>query len=450
MMTLQNMAARLAEEKTTAAALVEEALAAIRDPAGEGSRAFITVDEEGARAAARHIDGLRRRGRAPSPWAGIPFAVKDLFDLAGEVTTAGSVILRNSAPAGADAVAIARLKSAGLIVIGRTNMTEFAYSGVGLNPHYGTPAAPFERSKRRIPGGSSSGAAVSVADGMVALAIGTDTAGSCRIPAAFCGVVGFKPSAGQISTQGAYPLSTTLDSIGPFARTVASAALGDALMAGDWTGGVAARRPETLRLGILRSLAFDGVEQPVQTAFDDAMARLGKTGANLSDVVFPAVTELPTINARGGITAVEAFAHHKAQIERAGQGYDPRVRTRILSGAAISGEEYLAILRRRTELTGAFQDLMPGHDGLIMPTSPLLPPVMSAFHKDEDYARLNFLCLRNTFIASFLNGCAISIPIHERGEAPVGLMIMAPWGSDRSVLAIAAALEGVLEAVPLR
>ncbi|MGH6802101.1 MAG: amidase [Methyloceanibacter sp.] len=443
MMTLEGLARRLADGKTSAAGLLDEALALMRDPSGEGSRAFITIDEEGAKASARHVDGLRKRGRAPSPWAGIPFAVKDLFDLAGEVTTAGSVVLRNSAPASADAVAIGRLKSAGLIAVGRTYMTDFAYSGVGLNPHHGSPAAPFERKMRRIPGGSSSGAAVSVADGMVALAVGTDTGGSCRIPAAFCGIVGFKPSAGRVSTRGAYPLSTTLDSIGPLANTVASAAIGDALMAGDWDGRVTARPPRSLRLGILRSLVFEGIEGPVAKAFDDAVARLGKAGVALSDVAFPPLAGLPGINARGGIAAVEAFAHHKVLIETEGERYDPRVRKRILSGAAISGPEYLEILRTRAEWIEAFQSLMAGFDGLIMPTSPLIPPLMSAFDRDEEYARLNFLCLRNTSVANFLDGSAISLPIHERNRAPVGLMTMAPRGRDRQLFSVAAALETV-------
>jgi aspartyl-tRNA(Asn)/glutamyl-tRNA(Gln) amidotransferase subunit A len=442
--SLEGLASGLAGGTTSAAQLVDQAVALARDPAGEGARTFLAIDEEGAKAYARHIDGLRKRSRVPSPWAGIPVAVKDLFDLAGEVTTAGSVVLKDGPAAAADAPAIARLKSAGLIVIGRTNMTEFAYSGVGLNPHYGTPAAPYERGVKRIPGGSSSGAGVAVADGVVALAIGTDTAGSCRIPAAFCGVVGFKPSAGRISTRGAYPLSTTLDSIGPLASTVASAAVGDALMAGDWNGSIIARPAVSLRLGILRDLVFDGIEPPVAKAVENAISRMSKAGIALSDITFPLIRGLPEINARGGITAVEAFAHHKAQIETAGERYDPRVRKRILAGAAISGAEYLGIVRSRTEWIAAFEKLMAGYDGLVLPTVAIIPPPMTAFESDEDYARLNFLCLRNTFVASFLNGNAISLPVHEPGAAPVGLMIMTPWGRDQNLFSIAATLEPLL------
>ena len=234
MPTLAELSRHLAERKLTSRDLVERALALVADPAGEGARAFVAVDAEGARAAADFIDQQRKRGRQVSPLAGIPFSSKDIFDLAGEVTTAGSRVLRNAPPATADAAAIARLKVKGMIVIGRTNMTEFAYSGVGLNPHYGTPRSPFDRATGRIPGGSSSGAAVSVVDGMVALGIGTDTGGSCRVPASYCGIVGYKSSHGRVPLTGCNPLSTSFDSIGPLATTVACCATADAVMAGDW------------------------------------------------------------------------------------------------------------------------------------------------------------------------------------------------------------------------
>ena len=239
--TLAGLAFDLGAGRCSARSLVEASLAAIADPSGEGSRAFITVDDQGARATANHMDLLRRAGRQPSRFAGIPFSVKDLFDLAGEVTTAGSKVLAGARPASADAVAIARLKAQGFIVMGRTNMTEFAYSGVGLNPHYGTPRSPFDRQTGRIPGGSSSGAAVSVADAMVSLGIGSDTGGSCRIPASYCGITGYKPSHGRVPLSGAYPLSSSFDSIGPLANSVACCAAADAIMAGDWDGAIPVR-----------------------------------------------------------------------------------------------------------------------------------------------------------------------------------------------------------------
>src|SRR5947209_7127231 len=201
--------------------LTEECLARIENKAGEGQRTFLKVHAEAALAAADFHDRMRASGAAVSRFAGIPISIKDLFDIAGDVTTAGTMVLRDAAPAAADAPAVARLRAAGFVAIGRTNMTEFAFSGIGINPHYGTPLSPYDRKARRIPGGSSSGAAVSVSDGMAIGAIGTDTGGSCRIPAALCGVVGFKPTAARVPKQGAFPLSITLDSIGPVAASVA-------------------------------------------------------------------------------------------------------------------------------------------------------------------------------------------------------------------------------------
>ena len=274
MQTLAQLATDLAEHRVTSRELVERSLAAIADPAGEGARTFISVDAEGARAAAGLADLQRRAGRAVSPFAGIPFSSKDLFDLAGEVTTAGSRVLEGSAPARADAVAISRLKAAGMIVIGRTNMTEFAYSGVGLNPHYGTPRSPFDRATGRIPGGSSSGAGVSVADGMVSLGIGTDTGGSCRIPASYCGVVGYKSSHGRVPLTGCYPLAFSLDSIGPLANSVACCATADAIMAADWDGRVPQREAKGLRLAVLKDFVLDGLSPGVEQAFSRALKAL--------------------------------------------------------------------------------------------------------------------------------------------------------------------------------
>ena len=265
---LDTLADELAAGRTSARALAEAALAKIHDPEGEGARAFIAVDDAAVLANADHMDGLRKRGRAPSRYAGIPFSVKDLFDQAGEVTRAGSMILASAPPAGVDAPAISRLKAMGLVVLGRTNMTEFAYSGVGLNPHYGTPKSVYDRKTGRIPGGSSAGAGVSVGDGMCALAIGSDTGGSCRIPAAFNAIVGYKPSFGRIPTDGVFPLARSLDSVGPLAVSVSSAAIADAIMAGDWDGRIARREASTLRLGIPRHIVLDNLDPEVAAAFD--------------------------------------------------------------------------------------------------------------------------------------------------------------------------------------
>ncbi len=441
---LDILAEDLAADRTSARALAEAALAKIHDPEGEGQRAFIAVDDIAVLANADHMDALRKRGRAPSRYAGIPFSAKDLFDQAGEVTRAGSMILADAPPAAVDAPAISRLKAMGLVVLGRTNMTEFAYSGVGLNPHYGTPKSVYDRKTGRIPGGSSAGAGVSVGDGMCALAIGSDTGGSCRIPAAFNAIVGYKSSFGRVPTEGVFPLARSLDSIGPLAVSVSSAAIADAIMAGDWDGRIARREASTLRLGIPRHIVLDNLDPEVGAAFEAAQKRLEKAGAHFTDVDFPALEELPSVNAGGGISAVEACHVHRDLLAAHGDRYDQRVRRRIELGLKISATAYLAILDFRQRLIAEYQRLMWGLDALVMPTTPNVPPPIAALDDDKAYGQINFFCLRNTFIGNFLNTCAISLPMTAPGETPAGLMLMAPWGSDRALFAMAAAVEGLV------
>ncbi len=445
MATLNELAAALQDGRTSARELVQNSLDKIADVAGEGARTFLSVDGEAALAEADHIDAQRKRGSHASPYAGIPMSVKDLFDMAGQVTRAGSTVLNDAAPAKADAVAIARLKAAGFIAVGRTNMTEFAYSGVGLNPHYGTPLSVYDRKNGRIPGGSSSGAAVSVAESMCALGIGTDTGGSCRIPAAFNGIVGYKSSVGRVPKTGVYPLSKTLDSVGPLANSVACCAVADALMAGDWDGQIKPREASTIRLAIIRDVFFDDIEDEIASAFDNTIVRLGRSGVQLSDISFAGLSELPAINAKGGIAAAEAYAHHKELIASHGAQYDQRVRTRIESGAVITASELQGVHRKRNEFIIKADELSVDFDGWLMPTTPNVPPLIADFETFEAYGRLNFRCLRNTFVGNFLNRCAISIPISDRGNAPAGGMIMAPWGHDHSLFSVANCLEGVLK-----
>jgi aspartyl-tRNA(Asn)/glutamyl-tRNA(Gln) amidotransferase subunit A len=441
---VESLAHQLAENRVSARSLVEQALARALDPAGEGARAFISIDGAGAKETADHIDRLRRRGRAPSPFAGIPISVKDLFDLAGEVTCAGSVILKEAPPATVDALAIARLKSYGFIVLGRTNMTEFAYSGVGLNPHYGTPLCVYDRATGRIPGGSSSGAAISVADAICAVGIGTDTGGSCRIPAAFNGIVGWKPTAGRVPTRGVYPLSSTLDSVGPLARTVTDCFIADAIMADDEVASLGTPTPRELRLGVLRSLVLDDLDPPVARDFERALTRLAESGVRIDDVTFEAVTRFPTLNAKGGIGAADAYAHHAPMISTHREAYDPRVVNRILHGAAITSADLIGIHRARAELIREFHMIAGGFDALILPTTPNIAPPISALAGDDDYIRLNMRSLRNTIIGNFLGVCAISLPMAAPGEPPTGFMLMAKGGSDRRLFRVARGVEAVL------
>ena len=444
MMTLAELSSQLCDGKTTSRELVEQALAKISDPAGEGTRAFIKVDAEGARAAADVSDAAQKRNRAASPYAGIPISVKDLFDLAGEVTTAGSVVLQNEAPATRDAPAIAALKSAGMIVLGRTNMTEFAYSGVGLNPHYGTPRSAFDRKTGRIPGGSSAGAAVAVADGMCALSIGTDTGGSCRTPAAYNGIVGFKPSTGRITTRGAYPLSSSFDSIGPLANTVSCCAAADALMAQDWSGEIAARDISSLRIGVLKTMVLEGLDAEVAVAYERTLKRLSKAGATLVDFTFEELLEFPSLTVKGGVVAAEANAHHRILLAARGNEYDPRVRGRIETAAAISAADYISILKRRDEIVGRYGALTQGFDAVALPTVMNVPPPIATLADDGEYLRHNGMSLRNTYVGNFLNCCAISIPMHEKDASPVGLMLMGRWGQDQAVFSAAQAVEDIL------
>jgi aspartyl-tRNA(Asn)/glutamyl-tRNA(Gln) amidotransferase subunit A len=442
---LERLARQLADNRISARALVEEALARAADPAGEGARAFVSIDKPGATESADHMDSLRRRGRAPSRFAGIPISVKDLFDLAGEVTRAGSVILKDASPATVDALAISRLKASGFVVLGRTNMTEFAYSGLGINPHYGTPLCVYDRATGRIPGGSSAGAAISVADGVCAVGIGTDTGGSCRIPAAFNGIVGWKPTVGRIPTRGVYPLSATLDSVGPLARTVTDCFLADAIMADDEVSDLEAMPLRGMRLGVPQTLVLDDLDAPVARDFERALKRLGDSGALIDDVAFEAVTRFPALNAKGGIGAAEAYAHHAPIIAAHRDAYDPRVVNRILHGAAITAADLIVIHRERAELIKQFHVIAEDFDALILPTTPNIAPPLSAVDRDDDYVRLNLRSLRNTIIGNFLGVCAISLPMSLPGEPPTGLMLMAKGGNDRRLFRVARGIEEAMD-----
>ncbi|MBM3520828.1 MAG: amidase, partial [Alphaproteobacteria bacterium] len=345
--------------------------------------------------------------------------------------------------AAADAPAIARLKAKGFIVLGRGNMTEFAYSGVGLNPHYGTPRSPYDRRTGRIPGGSSSGGAVAVADGLVSLAIGSDTGGSCRIPSAYNGIVGYKPSTGLIPLTGAFPLSPSLDSIGPLANSVACCAVTHAIMA-DRPAVTETADAKGLRLGILRDYVLDDLEKPVATAFDGSLARLAAAGVGLSDARFPEITEIPVLNGRASLLVAEAWQGHRARIAAKGEGYDPRVRMRLELGKQLTAADLLDTMARRAALIARFSAFARGFDALIMPTVPMLPPAIADLAQDADYVRLNAMSLRNTTLFNFLDGCSISIPMTARGEAPVGFMLVAAHGCDDRLFAAAQAVEGIV------
>ncbi len=444
--TIAQQAAALREGRASSSSLVEAALERIRAPQGEGPRTFTRVYDAAARAAARASDELRSVGLVRSAIDGLPISIKDLFDVAGETTLAGSVARQGEPAAPADADVVKRLRGAGAVIVGRTNMTEFAFSGLGINPHYGTPRNAWDRATGRIPGGSSSGAAVSVTDGMAVAAIGSDTGGSVRIPAAFCGLAGFKPTARRVSTQGALPLSISLDSIGPIAPTVACCAQLDAILAGAEREAPKPAELRGLRLAVPRTLALDDLDAHVAASFQAALGRLSAAGALIQEIAVPAFGRIAAINAKGGLAGAESWWWHKDLIGRAGGRYDPRVGLRILRGKEISAADYLDVLHARAAWIAEVQAAIGGFDALLMPTVPVVAPAIAEVAATDDaYFRANGLILRNPTLINFLDGCALSIPCHERGTAPVGLMLAGAAMSDARILSIGLAAEAVLQ-----
>jgi len=444
MWTVARLARELAEGRTTSRALVEQALARIADPAGEGARAFLKLYADEARAEAEHSDRLRRSGVVRSPVEGLPVSVKDLYDVGGDVTRAGSKLLAGTPPAQSDAPAVARLRAAGAVLVGRTNMVEFAFGAVGLNPHYGTPRNPWDRATGRVPGGSSSGAAVAQSDGMCVMSLGSDTRGSIRQPAALCGVVGWKPTQRRVPREGAFPLSTTLDTVGPLANSVACCAAYDNVLSGEAGAPLAQFPVKGLRLLVPRSAVLDDLDAEVGRAFEAALQKLAAAGAAITERAVPAFDRQPEYFKSGGYAGAEAYALHRRWEARLAE-YDPRVAQRVLYGKAIGVADYIDLGVLRAEYMRTVEALAAPYDALLMPTSPCLAPTIAeADRSDEDYFRWNFRILRNVGIVNFLDGCAVSLPCHEPGAAPVGLSVFGPALSDRRVLAASAAVEALL------
>jgi aspartyl-tRNA(Asn)/glutamyl-tRNA(Gln) amidotransferase subunit A len=444
MPTLGSLAADLEAGRTTARALVDACLATIADPQGEGARAFLHVDAEAAIEAAEAMDRLREVNAAPSPFAGIPISIKDLFDIKGQVTRAGSRALDDSPPAVADAPVVARLRRAGFVVIGRTNMTEFAYSGIGINPHYGTPKGAWQRGTGHVPGGSSSGAAVSVVDGMAHGALGTDTGGSCRIPAAYNGIVGFKPTQRRVPLDGAVPLSPTLDSIGPLARTVNCCAMLDAVLANEPVAPLQPRPIRGMRLAVPNTVALDDLEDVVAKTFERALEKLARAGALIERIAVPEFLDVAPMSAKGGFAAAESYAWHRYLIVAKGDIYDPRVASRILRGESQSAADYIDLVNARKSLVARAAARLAPYDALVLPTTANTPPRIADMKDDQAFTKANLLSLRNCTLINMIDGCGISLPIHRGGEVPVGLMLAAAGGSDRRIFELAAAMEGVI------
>jgi aspartyl-tRNA(Asn)/glutamyl-tRNA(Gln) amidotransferase subunit A len=439
--TLNELSQRLARGETTSRALIEESLARIADPQGEGGRAFLTVYADRARAEADAVDAGRAKGEALPRFAGVPLSIKDLFDVGGESTRVGSRVLAVAPAALADADAVALVRRAGFVIVGKTNMTEFAYSGLGVNPHYGTPSSPWDRARAHIPGGSTSGGAVAVADGMTPATLGTDTGGSCRIPAAFCGIVGFKPTQGRVSLKGAFPLAPSLDSVGPLANSVSCCAALDSILSGG-AGEVEPPAPlASLVIGVIEGYVDERLDPGVAAAFGGALARLAEAGAKLTSIRLPELAELPQIYRNGTIVDYEAFGTHRARIEAMGADYDPWVLGRLEAGRGMTEADYAGLLADRTRVRAAVDAQTRGCDVLALPTVAIAPPALADLADVAASRAINALIVRNTAIANFLDRPAISIPCQAAGDAPAGFMAIGQSGHDRRLLAGAQGME---------
>ena len=438
---------RLAAGELDAVALAEESLARARD----AGCAFIAVTEERAlREAAASVARLRA-GAPLGPLDGVPIAWKDLIDVAGVATTAASALRRDSAPASADAPIVALLAAAGMVCIGKTNLSELAYSGLGLNPHFGTPRNPHGGGPARIPGGSSSGSAVAVAAGVVPCAIGTDTSGSIRVPAAFCGVVGFKPSAARVDRTGIVALAPSLDSVGPLTASVADAIVLDALLRGaapsdvatiarDVAAAAPADGAASLRLVVPDGDLVGDVEPAVADAFAAALDALAGAGAAIERRPLRAVDAARALQAEHGtLVAHEAWRVHRALLERPdAERLDRRVLRRLLDGRALPPDGYELLLRERPRLQAQLAAEL-GDAPALWPAVRHAAPALEPLERDDElFARTNLSTLRATMPASFLDMPGIALPIGADAEGlPLALLLSGPQGSDDRVLAAA-------------
>ncbi len=428
---------------TSAPAELEKAIAAAGSPAC--GHVFLRTRFDAARAEAADP------AQAHRPLAGLAVSIKDLFDAAGETTAAGSIVLAHAAPATRDSPAVARLRRAGGVVLGRTNMTEFAFSGVGVNPHHGTPANAGDPEVARIPGGSSCGAAVSVATGAAFVGLGSDTGGSIRIPAALNGIVGFKSTARLVPLEGALPLSSTLDTVCAMTRSVRDAILAHEILAGR----TVTRSHVPLsgyRLAVAKTLMLDDLEPAVARAFERSVEALRAAGATVTEIDLAAINDLGAIQADGGFSAAESYAWHRQLLATDGERYDPRVRLRVEKGAAMMAWQYLDLFVARRGWIARVEQALRGYDAVLSPTVPIVAPPIATVapgqERDAEFMRVNALLLRNTSVVNMLDGCAISLPCHEADELPVGLMLWHGAMHDDTILNIAQQAQAALAPAP--
>ena len=440
---LEELSQKLATGECTARSLVDAAFIRINAVNDPESPVFLKLYKDEARAQADKVDIARANGEELHPFAGIPFAAKDLFDVAGETTTAGSIVLKDAPPAEQTAVVVQHLLDAGMILIGKTNMTEFAFSGLGLNPHYGTPPAWGTAGESACaPGGSSSGAGVSIAAGMVPVSLGTDTAGSCRIPAAWNGVVGYKPTQSSLSGSGAFPLSPLLDAPGPLTRRVACCHSIYQLMAGSSAKDIPEKSLSDMRFAIPTSIAMTDLHPTVEAAFNRIVEKLKQAGATIEPLEVPEFETAGEIFSTAPLATYQAWEIHQERLAESREQFDPFVARRVSTGQTISDETQRANLEKREAAIVSYSERMKSFDALLMPTTADLPPLLAPLQYDMDvFGATNGRALRNTSLSNFTDGCAISIPCHSEGEPAIGFSVCHANGQDEQVFCAALAVE---------
>ena len=442
---LTQAAADIRAGRRSARAALDESLAQAASAANRHT--FIRRFDAAARGAAQAVDLLREAGAPLPPLAGLAVSVKDLFDVAGFPTTAASRSLDDAAAATQDCPAVARLRAAGAALVGHTNLSEFAFSGVGINPHHGTPANPATAAldaEPRVPGGSTSGGAVSVASGAAWAALGSDTGGSIRIPAALQGLVGFKSTARLVPTEGAIPLSTTLDTACAITRSVRDAVLLHEVLAARRVV-VDARPLSGWRLALPQSVMLDDLEPAVAAVFERSVGMLRAVGARIVDIELPQLRDVASLQRGGGLPAAESWAWHRQRLAIRAADYDPRVALRIRRGEAISAADYIDLMNERRHWITAVEAAVAGFDALLSPTVPIVAPrIQPLIASDEAFFAANAHLLRNPSLVNLLDGCALSLPCQREGDWPVGLMVWAPAMADDRVLGVAGAIEQAL------
>jgi len=427
---------------STSEAWVQDILALTQSSAA--AHVFTHLDAQTALTQARAADAIRTSGAPLGTLHGLPITVKDNIDVVGQTTLAGTLVCEGEPAATQDAPVVQRLRQAGAVLMGKTNMSEFAFSGVGINPHHGTPRNPCDTEVARIPGGSSSGAAVSVALGLAFAALGTDTGGSIRIPAALCGLVGFKGSQSRIPLAGVMELSRLLDTVGVISRHVRDSLQVDAVLS---------QQPlpmhpvdlSHLRFAVPQTLLLDDLEPAVAEAFERALSRISAAGAQVVDIAFSGLGNIAALSMPGGFSPVEGYAAHHARLARAPDRIDPRVMARMTLGRDVSALEYIGLLDRRRAWMAQAQETLKGFDAMLSPTVPMCAPELTPLLTNDDaFFKVNRLLLRNPSAINYLDGCAFSLPCQAPGDLPVGLMVSGVHGSDPHLARVALALEALL------